>query len=380
METSLQGSLTETKQRIAYLDYLRIISMVGVVIMHASYFGLLEEIDISWNIINLLTSFSFIAVPIFFMISGAVLFDNAKTASVSYTLKKRIPKLIIPLFFWSMVAVLPGYLNSEAMANGFNIIGYLKWLFIIPSQIVTTHLWFMYYLIPLYLISPFIKIMIDHMNKTHIKYLLLLWIAVIIMNTVAIFLPESYKGYVIIDFISKTYFLNGYLAYSILGYYLHKSDKTYSNKLLLSILIADLLLITIDTYFLTIANGAFTQRFQSVGILFNTILAIVVFLLLKQNMNKLKNSKLLSYLSSLSFSVYLMHNIFIGVFLSYFNFTSAFDTFILIVITIFVCIFTNTILASIKPFCYIVSGLSFEAASKSCNLQFLIGRLKNRRS
>lgn len=113
------------RKKFAYLDYLRVFSMICVIIMHVSASALSKEINTTWQILNIFTSFSFIAVPLFFMISGAVILSSPNTENPWYTLRKRIPKLLIPLIVWSMIALLPAFLVPENTQNGFQFINYL---------------------------------------------------------------------------------------------------------------------------------------------------------------------------------------------------------------------------------------------------------------
>lgn len=134
-----------TQSHIAYFDALRVLSMVGVIFMHVASGPLREPMGITWHFLNIFVSFFFIAVPIFFMISGTVVLNSKKTNSVEYTLKNRLPKLLIPLLIWSVIATLPMYLSPVAMQNGLQMEQYLKALATIPAKNIVIHLWFMYF-------------------------------------------------------------------------------------------------------------------------------------------------------------------------------------------------------------------------------------------
>ena len=67
------------KKRYYYIDFLRIFSMLSVIFLHVVAdllrvkYGSLE-----WHFSNLITSVISVAVPVFFMISGAMLLNNDK--------------------------------------------------------------------------------------------------------------------------------------------------------------------------------------------------------------------------------------------------------------------------------------------------------------
>lgn len=76
------------------------------------------------------------------------------------------------------------------------------------------------------------------MNYNQIKYLFGLWLGILCMKTLYGFLQEDIREYFVIKFLTSTDFLSGNLGCFIVGYYLHRNKKVYSNKLLdISILI-----------------------------------------------------------------------------------------------------------------------------------------------
>ena len=75
---------------IHYFDYIRFMAMICVIYMHGAAIGLRGTINADWHFINIITSFSFIAVSLFFMMSGYLLLSNPKTLDIAYLVKKRI--------------------------------------------------------------------------------------------------------------------------------------------------------------------------------------------------------------------------------------------------------------------------------------------------
>ena len=62
--------------RIYYMDYLRTIAIIGVLSIHAAapYVAMYQKVDFSmWEAVIIHNSLSRWCVPIFFMISGALL-------------------------------------------------------------------------------------------------------------------------------------------------------------------------------------------------------------------------------------------------------------------------------------------------------------------
>jgi len=93
-------------KHIHSFDYLRVIAALGVIYMHVASGALRAELNAHWHCINVITSAAFTAVPLFFMISGYLLLTDPKTADIGILLKRRLPRLVIPLAAWTVVACL----------------------------------------------------------------------------------------------------------------------------------------------------------------------------------------------------------------------------------------------------------------------------------
>ena len=91
-------------------DLLRIISTIAVILIHVNwrYFGsvyTMSETSFAWSmeaIINIVTRFS---VPVFMMLSGAFILQNAENGNAVFFYKKSLKKIFIPF----VLAVLIGY-------------------------------------------------------------------------------------------------------------------------------------------------------------------------------------------------------------------------------------------------------------------------------
>ena len=92
------------KQRIFYLDFIRVIAILLVIFIHVSTIDTTKHIGTTdWQIIKMLNYFAHISVPIFFMISGTLILNSPKTLSLKYTWQKRIPRVVIPFIIWSII-------------------------------------------------------------------------------------------------------------------------------------------------------------------------------------------------------------------------------------------------------------------------------------
>ncbi len=93
----------ENNKRIYFLDVLRVISCLAVIMIHASAEYVVRDIGtINFWIGNIFDGISAIAVPIFIMISGTLLLDE-KYLYTKKKLIKHISKMILFFVFWSLV-------------------------------------------------------------------------------------------------------------------------------------------------------------------------------------------------------------------------------------------------------------------------------------
>lgn len=294
------------------IDIIRVVSMFCVIFLHCASNRLRVDMgSMGWSVINILTAFATCGVPMFFMISGALILNSKKTLSVKYTLKDRVLKLFIPMIVWSVIAVIVRLYTSTDLAlttgNFYNEIIHFF------NKPVAVHLWFMYYLIPMYLISPALKIFVDNAEEKVILYIVLLWLIEILSFTLSgILSGDNQKAIISISLINNIGFISGYLGYFIVGWYLFNKKINISNVLLIAIVIGTVLFISAGTRMITDFNGFYTETFKSYRSIFVVILSCAMFLILYKIESMPKFIvKFVAEISILSYGVYLSHNVII---------------------------------------------------------------------
>lgn len=134
-KNSYNSLVTVVKPNIA-IDALRVLAILAVILIHTS----IKIIQLGGRGLFLHQIASF-AVPVFFMLSGFVLELHA----ANFNLVKRLSKLVLPLFFWSLIYfywVYPGGSN-------------FWWAFITGSA--SYQLYFIPTLIIFYLLFPWLR-------------------------------------------------------------------------------------------------------------------------------------------------------------------------------------------------------------------------------
>ena len=364
------------REHIFYFDYLRIIAAISVIYMHVAALPLREGITMQWQMMNICTSFAFTAVPLFFMMSGYLLLSNSKTRDITVLLKKRIPRLIIPLIGWTIVAAI--WLAFSG--HNFTVQTITDQLVSALNTPVMIHFWYMYTIIALYLISPLLYGAIHSLDKKGHIYVLILIGLVSLKTILQVLLPSQVSVFTNIDFITKIEFFGGHLCTFILGYYLGSIERKIPNWILLTIAALTFGTIIIGTAHLSIGAGTYTTDFQNQNSGFEIVLASCIFLLFKQNCNKeIKWLKpFVTSAVSLSLSVYMMHNILLSMFYAVgINPHTKLEVTLVTMINFAICIIVLKTVATIKPICYIATGMTYQAACSNCNWVYTYRWIKN---
>lgn len=375
------------KTYFEYIDVLRVISMLSVVFLHTAAGSLRVNLGSNvWHFSNILTAIMSTSVPIFFMISGAMLLCNNKTSSISSTYKKRLPKALIPFIAWTVVAIVYyGLLGKHSTGNFLEAKIRIKNILNTPA---TIHLWFMYALIPLYLLSPILKNLVDGMSKTLARYCLILWfIFSSLLPTLSSIVPTKFSPLFTLNKDYNLNFMNGYIGYFLLGFYLLTYKNKVSIRLLSLVILIDTAVIALGTWYKTMYLGQYSEIFKVYSKAFVLILSVAIFLFFKEVVSRYPLKpfvlNLVKFLSGLSFGVYLMHNLLIdalGRFTSVLPVHSILKLLVSYGIVLSLTLLTIFVVSSIKYTCYLFTGQPYQSACKCCNLQFFILLLKKKRT
>ncbi|MDI3394703.1 acyltransferase family protein [Pseudomonas sp. V98_8] len=199
--------------RLAWADMCRLIAMYGVLVIHISapIFYDYRNIDLSsFLVANALDSIARVSVPLFAMLSGALLLGRNMSKGMGGVVS-RILKVAIPLLFWSVLHVFwLNYWTGKPLD--------------IPSALsqalqgpVMYHLWFVYMTIGVYILLPVLQpISVALLSSKRLAaYFFGLWFLV---NSVTIYFPTD-----IINHLTLTSFLK-WPGYFLLGFYLSRSE------------------------------------------------------------------------------------------------------------------------------------------------------------
>ncbi len=368
------------KRHIWYIDVLRVISAVGVIYMHtaasglrAGVLGAAPYVTRGWHFMNLVTSFAFTAVPLFFMISGFLLFSDEKTQDVSYLFRHRLPRLLIPLAVWTLIYA--AWLSFRSGEGAF-LAGVLTRLRDALYDPVNISLWFLYALIILYILSPFLYAGLHALRPGGHKLVLGVIALVSLRSALAALLPDRLGGYLSLYALKSFQALGGNLLLMLLGWYLGNWEKRLPKAALWGAAAGTWLLIVIGTYVRTRLNGYYDPAFQTQSAGFEVLLASCVFLLAKQSLDRPSRLLRAVPIVPLTLPIYLMHALAL---LAMYHFVNPMRFPAIIGATLgvlIVCYLAAKTLASIRLLCFLFTGLRFEKASESCNWIYSFRRLR----
>lgn len=361
------------RPHLHYFDPIRLTATFCVIFSHvASGLFLAEGLGLQGKVLDACVSFTFTSIPLFLMMSGYLLLSEEKPVDIPKLLTRRIPRLLIPLCFWTAIAVCKDLFYQQVLTPRAFLSGLVS-SFQAPAAV---HLWYMYLILALYLLSPMLNACIRGLDDSGHRFLLALLVAVTVQSMLLQLLPDRLDRFIAFDVFNYLRAYGGHLSSFILGYYLGRTEKTFPNWLLGlgSVLLFGV--IVLGTWVPAMRGGQFTDD----GAGFQVALAACLFLLWKQNFTR-PLPRFLSPAVALSLPIYLMHNILLSVIQHFGIYPGSLpDALGMSVLLLLACyLFTKTA-ASVKPICYLITGMTYKAACRSCNWQYTFHAFKRKLS
>ncbi|MBL4830859.1 MAG: acyltransferase family protein [Aliivibrio sp.] len=297
------------KERVFFFDLMRCIAAIAVIAIHvlAPYRHLYGDIPFDqWATAVSVNSLSRWAVPVFILITGALMLSDQRQFEPRSYLQRRFGKVLIPFLVWSCFYAL----FSGVSADGFSSTIAISTLKAMPEHETYYHLGFFYYFLPLYFVIPFFQILVRRYDNLALYALLGLWLI-----STLIYLLKGVGGF----WSSNLWLYSGYL---LLGYVLYQKvpTATKSTLVIVSLGAAALGLTVYSVISLSIdASGYTVQRWLSYKTLNTVLAAALVFALCRYFADLLpENIKTrVSFISKHSLGIYLLHPIFLWPMKSY---------------------------------------------------------------
>lgn len=303
--------------KVVWIELLRIISIFSIIILHVASKGVFDIQKLytpGWEWLNIFHSISKFAVGCFVMISGSLFLDEKRTVTISMMIRKYISKLLVLFLFWSAI-----YTISSTIVNS-----YIRGEEISALKIIVNffegyvHLWFIYMLIGLYLITPILREIIK--NKKITEYFLCIIVLFGFIPNMFCVIPQ-FQAVVnnILENKMYFYFPMGYIGYYVLGYYLNNYIISGKQKKIIYVLG---IMSTIYSFVISTILS-YRQGEVVVSPYLNTTLNVMlmsaaVFVLFKYDISKRKllerKGKQICDLGSCTLGVYVIHVAFVEIF------------------------------------------------------------------
>lgn len=218
--------MEQRKLRLACYDRMRVLAIIGIVI--ASISDMLvasgaaggQGLTFTWHLANLLSSLTKPAVPLLLMAEGALLLDKSESASLREVWRRRILPMLAILAVWSVIFLVIRFLWQGLVGD--NVVP-AEALLSIVSTPVSSHLWLLYLLLAIYLLLPFLRLLVEHAPRALLRFAVVLWL--FYSSVIPAFsAPGVFPGLALASY-SSANLLGGWLGYFLFGWMLSTSER-----------------------------------------------------------------------------------------------------------------------------------------------------------
>lgn len=310
LSTTIPKAEQVLKDRKIYIDVMRILACFGVVVLHVSGDYMRECLNaralFGWKVSFVINMFTRVAVPLFVVISGYL--NLTRGIGWQQAVRKCFFRITVPLFLF-------GTINIFYWKWWYNWQDKVDFVYILKNFIqgpMMFHLWFLYMIIPLYLIIPFIDYLVANISNEYenIIYFLVLWLTASTIATLS-----TVQGLKVSPFITQMALVTGYLPYYVVGGILKNIEVKINTVVTAAIFVVMIGINVVVTRKissdLAALNTIFFEPGSSVTLVFATL---ALFLFIKNFFRAVVVSEhvkqIITTLSALSFGVYLVHPIF----------------------------------------------------------------------
>lgn len=286
-----------TKSQTEYLNVARVVACFAVVLLHILctpvVFCQSAYSDTELFFIRLFRNSLNWCVPVFVMISGVLFLNPEKEIPLKNLFGKYIRRLVLVIITFGTVYSLIEICFIEKAFS----------LNQIPKAIVAMcfgkswdHLWYLYMAVGIYMLSPALKIFIINASDKILFYTL---------SVLFIFSSIIPYANIFLDFINNLPNISIYIFYMILGYSVHY--KKFELKILPSVFILFVYMIYLAVIqknnFFLVENKA---SLRSVG--YNSpVVVLAAFSIFSLCKKATKIPKIINWISSLTFGIYIIH-------------------------------------------------------------------------
>ncbi len=305
------GYYKKINSRYVYIELMRIIAIFFVVFNHTGTDGffLFSQKNIGsvpFFLYLFITIFSKFAVPLFFMISGALMLKKDEPIKVLW--KKRILKMVVILFLISFL-----YYCFDNIKMDFSKFKFESFITRIMTCSIKDHLWFLYAYIAYLIILPILRKIAKKLNVKSLNYLVI--ITILLNGIIPIIIYLLGKDSYLKEYVNIIWIISNIVLYPLVGYLLQNKIEEINKKKILKIWVLNILCIAISCY-MTYYKANITKTITAIDNQdfltgFTLVNCICIFVTIKyifsriQLHSKIKN--IIFSIGSCTFGIYLIH-------------------------------------------------------------------------
>ncbi len=300
------------KSRSLSLDCTRIVAVLAVVMIHTAMDFIKFDISSSsymWG--NIFDSFARAGVPLFVMVSGALMLDEEKEISIKKVFSKYILNIIFLFISWSFIYLIPA-MAKEMTQNETITLSYIIRNFVTGG----IHMWYLIMIIGLYLIIPVLKLFVKKENSNKILYIIVVSVAFMFLPVLLTCLSNLNS---VFDDLCKQLarfqygFMGVFTTYFITGWYVINNDIKHKKVIYLLSLISVLIIII-----LVQVTGNYNDAYSNSNILVY-LYSLGIFIFINDICKNKVSPHFIEKLSNMTFGVYIIHIIVLYVIKMFFD-------------------------------------------------------------
>jgi len=286
-----------------WISNLRVVATLCVVLLHVASSVLYKYNQVPnshWWVGNVYDSFARFSVPLFLMITGALLLGNQHSYPIF--LKRKVIRILFPFAFWTAVYIIYNFIEPPQFSGKLETQTNFDWIIQQIRDGSSYHLWYVYMLIGFYITIPLLNKLIIGVKKKFLFLFLILWVIFITFST------SKNSAY---NFEWNLWYILGYLGYLVLGYYLSIINTKHKIVTILAgfVFFIGVFITAYGTFYFTETDGFFHKLYYSY-LTPNVLLMTASIFVLMQNLNinlsgVLKKTR--DLIDKHSYGIYLSH-------------------------------------------------------------------------
>ena len=327
----------QPQKRIIWLDVLRLVALLMVIAGHSvdMYNATPQDDPMNGFWGAFIGSLMRPSVPLFAMMTGLLLLPVRESAGDFY--RRRIPRVLVPMVIWSAIYDLVPWLTG-VLGMDLSVVSILYPFEFSPSQDFgdalhniamipfafngyTTHMWYIYMLIGLYLIMPFFSAWIEKNDRTLVRTFIIMWCCSLMLPYLSQILSPDLFGRCAWNEFGTFYYFAGFAGYLLLGHLLGKGNPLPSRKIIAmgAMLYFAGYIITYTGFSSMIVQYSYEQEPELIEMFWQfcspnvALMAIGMFLAAQRvKIHSERVQRALANITKCGFGIYLMHYILLG--------------------------------------------------------------------